>query len=329
MTRRDSSSSALPVAITALALLLVVVGTSLVQGQGQSGGSGASIVSGTTNRLAKITGTKTLGNSLFSDDGTNVTLTSGKLIMPNASNNTATITGSNTAYGFGADSTNAFALIQNSVAKELFQSTIHYYASDVKQCFGNNANVYSGTGDACIVRLGAGQLQATDASGNGNVYWTQSVGGTNTSGPIATTLCKSAASTATTGTSKETLLQCVLPANAFNTTARWIELVAFGVTAANGNTKTFGVDFGATNCATHTGAFNATAWRAHLVITRVGSNSQICNSQQQVGTGASLVQTQASPAETDSGNININVFATTPTAAADFTLKGVFVRFLN
>ncbi len=59
---------------------------------GGSGGSGVVIVSyatstlingyGTTNRIAKFSATTTITNSLLSDDGTNITLTSGNFLMP-------------------------------------------------------------------------------------------------------------------------------------------------------------------------------------------------------------------------------------------------------
>lgn len=67
-------------------------------GAGGNGGSGVVIVSyttggltpatpsvvgsGTVNRLAKFTATSTISNALFSDDGSNTTLTSGNLFLP-------------------------------------------------------------------------------------------------------------------------------------------------------------------------------------------------------------------------------------------------------
>ena len=143
-------------------------------------------------------------------------------------------------------------------------------------------------------------------------------------------------SQATTGTSKETLASYSLPANSLSANGKAIRIRAWGITAANGNTKTFTIDFGATTVATNvdnSGAGTAMVVVLEAVIIRTGANTQEASGFGLLGEDSSsarkTTQTRTTPSATDSGAITIAITGTTPTAIGDLTFKGMTVEFLN
>lgn len=76
---------------------------------------GGSSISGlTTNRLPKALSSSTLGNSLFSDDGTDISLVSGKLIVP-AGSTPAIAASNNNNTGITPSLTNVMIILGGSI----------------------------------------------------------------------------------------------------------------------------------------------------------------------------------------------------------------------
>ena len=144
---------------------------------------------------------------------------------------------------------------------------------------------------------------------------------------VGGTVCQSTASAATTGTSLETLATCSLPSNALSVDGMGLRVKAWGITAANSNSKTFALYFGATACATLTGTINNGAIVAETTILRTGAATQECGGTAIGGTAVSA--TRQTPAETLAGALTITVKGTTPTASGDLTFKGLTVEVLH
>jgi len=144
---------------------------------------------------------------------------------------------------------------------------------------------------------------------------------------VGGTVCHSTTSAPTTGTSLEILATCTLPASALSVDGMGVRVKAWGTTAANGNSKTFAVYFGATACATLTGTINNGALVADTTVLRTGAATQECGGT--VIGGTSAAATRQTPSETLSGVVAITIKGTTPIAAGDLTFKGLTVEVLN
>lgn len=134
-------------------------------------------------------------------------------------------------------------------------------------------------------------------------------------------------SAATTGTTEETLSSYNLPANALSANGKGLRVTAWGTTAANGNSKTFALTFGATTCSTLSGTLNNAAIVLTALILRAGASDQECGGTGLAGTVAS--STRGTPAEAETGAIVIAAKATTPTASGDLSFQAMTVEVLN
>lgn len=133
----------------------------------------------------------------------------------------------------------------------------------------------------------------------------------------------------TTGTVKQTLATYTLPQNSFSANGKGIRIRAWGVTAANGNSKTLGIDFGATTVGTITSTANNGVVRVEaLVIRSAAAQEEAVGEGRDSGATTSLTRT--TPAEDNTaGTVAVNIFGTTPTAAGDVSLTGYLVEVLN
>lgn len=154
------------------------------------------------------------------------------------------------------------------------------------------------------------------------------VGASTATAPVNGTVCKSSTSAATTGTTLQTLASCTLPANALSLNGMGLKVKAWGITAANANNKTLALAFGASTCATLTGAVNNGSIVVETTILRVSATLQECGGSGLSSTGGGMT-TRAAPAETLANAIILAAQATTPTASGDFTFKGLTVEVLN
>jgi hypothetical protein len=134
-------------------------------------------------------------------------------------------------------------------------------------------------------------------------------------------------SQATTGTSEETLMSFSLPASTLDSNGRGVRITAWGTTAANGNTKVIGLNFGATEIKGVTVSSNNLTWRIEGLVFRTGAATQEAISGMTIGTTLSTAAI-ATPSETLSGAVTIALKAITATSAGDVTCQGLLVEVL-
>jgi hypothetical protein len=132
-------------------------------------------------------------------------------------------------------------------------------------------------------------------------------------------------------TTKDTLQTYTLPANALDAVGRGIRIKAWGTFAANANTKTVTLEFGAGNTvATSTGLTSSGSnWVMWTEVYKTASNVQ-------TSFGTSIFQnstpatTVATSTQTDTSAIVLNVTGQNGTASAnDIVCKGMVVEFMN
>ena len=128
---------------------------------------------------------------------------------------------------------------------------------------------------------------------------------------------------ANTGNTETNLMTSTFPAAGLAATGDTVEILIFGTTAANGNSKTVAAYFGATKVV-QSAAFttSAAAWRITGTITRTGATTQVACVTCFVD-GATPVTTYTAPAETLSGTVTIKA---TGTGAANSDITQVFQR---
>lgn len=203
----------------------------------------------------------------------------------------------------------------------------------------------SGTVNAQISSSGASGV--VDLDSTGQVRWSSTTAATGSKDtgfgrsaagvPAATNgvsalytiggvLTKNVTSATTAGTSEETLWTYTLPAATLATNTQMVRIKVWGMTAANGNSKTITLKFGSTTLRTHANTGNNVGWYADAIVARTGAATQTANAVSWIGTNAST--TGSAPTETLSGTVAIALTATTATAAGDITFQGAIVEFL-
>lgn len=157
----------------------------------------------------------------------------------------------------------------------------------------------------------------------------------------AGTITTSSASAATTGTSKQTLktfsvLQKTFlyhSAGSYGSNGLdggdFIRIKAWGITAANGNSKTFELDWGGTTIATITSTANGGVLELEATILTSGTsdNAQECIGTGSDGTTLNVTRTLTSN-DVSAGNVAINAAGTTPTNSGDFTMTGWIIEYI-
>lgn len=131
-----------------------------------------------------------------------------------------------------------------------------------------------------------------------------------------------------TGTTEQTLATYSLPANALNAVGRRLHAHAQFSTAANTNTKTFRLYFGA-QVVSNTTAVSAAGSVLDLYVIKSGSNTQIVAGMGQSGT---VLTTPFSAAGANTDTVAIVIKATcqdTTSAANDCVLQDFAVQWLN
>ena len=128
---------------------------------------------------------------------------------------------------------------------------------------------------------------------------------------------------ANVGTAETNLMTSTFPASGLAATGDTVEILLFGTTAANANSKTVAAYFGATKVV-QSAAFttSAAAWRITGTITRTGAATQVACVTCFVD-GATPVTTYTTPTETLSGTVTIKG---TGTGAASSDITQIFLR---
>ena len=125
----------------------------------RGGGGGVTISGGTANRLARISNSTTLINSLLSDDGTNVTLASGQLLMPDG-------TASLPAFAFSGNPDTGFihsgsviGVVLNTNPSVVFDGQSVRIGVNGNFQFSSDTNALTGAADLVLTREAAARLQ--------------------------------------------------------------------------------------------------------------------------------------------------------------------------
>ena len=146
--------------------------------------------------------------------------------------------------------------------------------------------------------------------------------------PLSGIVLRSTTSQATTGTSKETLETLTLLAGAMAVNGQAVPVEAVFSCAANANSKQAGIDFGGTEiAASQLTAVNDKAIVILSKVIRTGATSQ--RAYGNIGGIDTADESDYSePAETLSGAIDIDFWATTPSSSGDCTFQFATVEFL-
>lgn len=176
-------------------------------------------------------------------------------------------------------------------------------------------------------RLDNNQLLVWNGSAWVVPLFSAGAGGSTATVPVSGRLCSSTTTQATTGTVKETLASCILPANSLEAAGRTLVVTAWGTTAANVNSKTFTIDFGGTTVCTVTTTASAAPISCRASVIRKASASQETTGLGAAGTAVNVTRTATTI--TDTANITLAITATTPTASADATFQGFVAEWLN
>lgn len=130
------------------------------------------------------------------------------------------------------------------------------------------------------------------------------------------------------GTGETTLKTYAIPAAKLATNGDSIRLTCWGAAAANTNSKTFKLYFGATVVATNVDT-SAThpIWIMRAEITRLGTTAQVAWGSYDAQTTGSLLSITA-PAETLSGSITVKMTGQSAVASSDITAKNWVVEFV-
>jgi hypothetical protein len=133
---------------------------------------------------------------------------------------------------------------------------------------------------------------------------------------------------ANSGTSETDTMWYVMPGGTLSADGMAIEVVAFGTSANNANTKTVRLYFGATKVLEFAVAASATPWRAHMHVARSGATAQVATADATGTTGTGVLGGGAAPAETLSGDVTVRVTTQSDTAGADLTHTFFSVRLV-
>lgn len=127
-------------------------------------------------------------------------------------------------------------------------------------------------------------------------------------------------------TTETDLLTYTLPAGALSANGAGLRITAWGTLAANGNTKTVRVYFGASVVTTLASTNNNVAWKSTAVVTRVTATTQVAMGDTYFGALAIADGRTTSPTETLSGSLVIKVTGQSGTGSGDVTNIGLTVE---
>lgn len=152
--------------------------------------------------------------------------------------------------------------------------------------------------------------------------------GPSAAGMMSGQLTASADSTthANSGAGETTLSSYVLPQASLDVNGKAIRISAYGTFAANGNTKTIKVKFGATVLTVHAAATNAGGWVAQALVIRTSSTTQKCIGW--VVTGTTQTGSYSTGAETLNGNVTITTTGQ-GTSSSDIVQEVFFVETIG
>jgi hypothetical protein len=136
---------------------------------------------------------------------------------------------------------------------------------------------------------------------------------------------------ANSGTGLTTLSSYSLPANTLSTNGKIVQCTSWGTLAANANTKTLSVKFGATTITLAAGGFNNGSYKIVATVIRTGAATQkmFAISMGRSGGAADVYSGTAAPGETLSGAITILTQGQSNTASSDILQEGFYCETLG
>lgn len=309
-----------------LCLVLVLTGVHAFAGgfgpaQGSGGGSALSGLGSTDNAVLRTDGTggsTAQGSSVVvNDTGTVVVPASAAVVVGGATTSGVRLEVNSGILDVREGDDSAAAAIRAS----LFNTPNNVLGfADVGTDHGSGGKVrwssttaYSGAKDTDIHRSSAGVV------GVGN--------GTSALYTLPGVLTKSVTSAQTgANTDETTLWSYPLPAGTLASDGQAVRIKAWGTTAANGNTKSVALKFGATSLRTASTSTSGAAWVLDAVVARTGAAAQTASATSTFNVTGTAVTT---PGETLSGAVTIAVTGTNGTASAgDITFSGAIVELL-
>jgi hypothetical protein len=193
-----------------------------------------------------------------------------------------------------------------------------------------NSGNTSGVLRVTVVKAGTGIVNEAAIWASGGIYFRTIESGKIWSPGLITSAIQS---TPTTGLTKQSLITATIPAGPqsgqgsifWNNPGATLRVKAWGITAANSDSKTVELDFGGATVATITSTVSSGAIELELTIVCGPNNVQECIGKCTDGT--QTVVTRTAPAITASAAITLALAATTPTNAGDFTFTGWTVEY--
>lgn len=154
-------------------------------------------------------------------------------------------------------------------------------------------------------------------------------GGTGLAG-IGGVLTVSTTQTQTGANTTETdLWTYALPANTLSTNGYGLRITAFGTKAANGNSVSARLYFGATEILLGSTSQSGVGWRLTGHVFRTGASAQLAEGKSLMGS-TSITGTVTTPAADTTGAITIKMTGQNGSAnAGDIVFRGAFVEFLR
>ncbi len=134
------------------------------------------------------------------------------------------------------------------------------------------------------------------------------------------------------GTAETDLHSYTIPAGHFAVDKKAIRLKAWGTMAANANTKTLRLKFGATpvTVVLNPGqtAPNGLSWSVEVTIVRTGSNAQVLFVRVLLGTAIELISV-VTGTETDANALTLKLTGQSAVGSNDITIRGSMVEYLG
>lgn len=189
-------------------------------------------------------------------------------------------------------------------------------------------------GSAVVANLDADKLDGVDGS---SYALAAALNGSNiTSGTVPTArlpkfeapLSVSTAAVANSGVGETDLITYALGPSQLAATGDRVRIKAWGIAAANANSKTFRLYFGTTVVVTKTEtAAGSVHWYIDAEVIRTGAATQISiGGYNSVNTGSQVLT--AAPGETLSSPINIKITGQSAVGSNDITSRGMIVEFI-
>ena len=225
------------------------------------------------------------------------------------------------------DGSSTTGTIHNNAWKTAIYNRIDTLAAALFGVAGGGTGVSTLTAHGVVIGNGTSAAAVTSAGLAGQVLTSNGASADPTFRGGAVQLNRNITSQGNTGTAETELMAYTLPAAMLAVDKDSVHVHAWGIGAANTNTKTLRLYFGSTVVATivMTNA-SYTAWQLTAMITRTGAATQIALGVADVHIYGGLSITYTTPGETLSGTVIIKLTGQSGTGSNDVTGKSMATR---